>query len=81
MKNQPTELELSVFNFFKEILPYYDCESSTLPATIKLKLALNGWGSVWQACECISRMLLSPKLKKQANAMLVHQQAFGNRAQ
>ena len=63
-------------SMFLEFLPHYCDIADDLPASIKLKLVLNGFISIWNACEVLCNNIHDRKLRKQMNSMLRHMQTW-----
>lgn len=71
------EQEKVAYALFNDALPYYHSTAAELPAMLKLRLALNGYGSAWAACvDIANHYLYTPKLKLEANTALVRVQNF-----
>lgn len=63
-------------SFFLESLPHYWYIADDLPAYIKLKLVLNGFTSIWNACTVLCNDISDRKLWMQLDGMLRHMQTW-----
>lgn len=73
-----TEQDKCAYELFNDALPYYHKSHEDYPAMLKLRLALNHYGSAWDACRDIACHYLSDaKLKKEAIKRLRHVECFG----
>lgn len=63
-------------SMFLEFLPHYYDIADDLPASIKLKLVLNGFTSIWNACTVLCDNTHDRKLRKHMNSMLIHMQTW-----
>lgn len=63
-------------SMFLEFLPHYCDLAYDLPASIKLKLVLNGFTSIWNACTVLCDNTHDRKLRKHMNSMLRHMQIW-----
>lgn len=59
-------------SLFFEFLPHYWDIADDLPAYIKLKLVLNGFTSIWNACTILCNDISDRKLRMQLGGMLRH---------
>lgn len=73
-----TELsEKAAYTLFTDALPYYWSTLKELPAGLRFRLSMNGYGSAAMACVDIANHWLStPKLVKEAQKQLTHMQAW-----
>lgn len=59
------EPEKIAYELFTDALPHYFDTYDEYPDDIKFRLALNGYGSCWEAClDIANHVLTTPKLKK-----------------
>jgi hypothetical protein len=70
------EQDRSALSLFLEFLPHYCDIADDLPASIKLKLVLNGFTSIWNACTVLCDSINDRKLRKHMNSMLRHMQTW-----
>lgn len=63
-------------SLFLEFLPHYLDIADDLPAYIKLKLVLNGFTSIWNACTVLCNDISDRKLQMQMGGMLRHMQTW-----
>lgn len=63
-------------SLFLEFLPHYWDIADDLPAYIKLKLVLNGFTSIWNACTVLCNDISDRKLRMQMDGMLRHMQTW-----
>ena len=63
-------------SLFLEFLPHYWDISDDLPAYIKLKLVLNGFTSIWDACTVLCNDISDRKLWMRLDGMLRHMQTW-----
>ena len=63
-------------SLFLEFLPHYWDIADDLPAYIKLKLVLNGFTSIWNACTVLCNDISDRKLRMQMDRMLRHTQTW-----
>lgn len=71
------EQEKVAFALFEAALPYYWKTADKLPAGLRFRLAMNGYGSAQAACTDIAlHWLVTPKLKRQAARALTHMQSW-----
>lgn len=63
-------------SLFLEFLPHYWDIADDLPAYIKLKLVLNRFTSVWDACTTLCNDISDRKLWMQLDGMLRHMQTW-----
>lgn len=63
-------------SLFLEFLPHYLDITDDLPAYIKLKLVLNGFTSIWNACTVLCNDISDRKLRMQMDGMLRHMQTW-----
>ena len=63
-------------SLFLEFLPHYWDIADDLPAYIKLKLVLNGFTSIWNACTVLCNDISDRKLQMQMGGMLRHMQTW-----
>ena len=63
-------------SLFLEFLPHYWDIADDLPAYIKLKLVLNGFTSIWNACTILCNDISDRKLRMQLDGMLRHMQTW-----
>lgn len=61
---------------FLEFLPHYWDIADDLQAYIKLKLVLNGFTSIWNACTVLCNDISDRKLRMQMDGMLRHMQTW-----
>lgn len=74
------EQETRAYNLFKDALPHYFKTHDEYPDDIKFRLALNGYGSCWEAClDIANHVLTTPKLKREACKELSHMQSIGRK--
>lgn len=64
------------YSLFTEVLPYYWDDINNVPAHIKLKLAINGFSSILNACQVLCGDIYDRKLKMQLDSMLRHVQVW-----
>lgn len=61
----PTDMEKAAMALFNDALPYYWETADKYPAMLKLRLALNGYGSAYAACvDIANHQLMTAKLKR-----------------
>lgn len=71
------DMENAAYTLFNDSLPYYWETADKYPPMLKLRLALNGYGSAHAACvDIANHVLTSRKLKQEANRALVSVQTF-----
>lgn len=63
-------------SLFLEFLPHYWDIADDLPAYIKLKLVLNRFTSIWDACTTLCNDISDRKLWMQLDGMLCHMQTW-----
>lgn len=63
-------------SLFLEFLPHYWDIADDLQAYIKLKLVLNGFTSIWNACTVLCNDISDRKLRMQMGGMLRHMQTW-----
>lgn len=63
-------------SLFLEFLPHYLDIADDLPAYIKLKLVLNRFTSIWDACITLCNDISERKLWMQLDGMLRHMQTW-----
>lgn len=63
-------------SLFLEFLPHYWDIADDLPAYIKLKLVLNGFTSIWNACTVLCNDISDRKLRMQMDEMLRNMQTW-----
>ena len=63
-------------SLFLEFLPHYCDIADDLQAYIKLKLVLNGFMSIWNACTVLCNDISDRKLWMQLDGMLRHMQTW-----
>ena len=63
-------------SLFLEFLPHYWDITDDLPAYIKLKLVLNRFTSIWDACAILCNDIRDRKLRMQLDGMLRHMQTW-----
>lgn len=63
-------------SLFLEFLPHYWDIADDLPAYIKLKLVLNRFTSIWDACTILCNDISDRKLWMQLDGMLRHMQTW-----
>ena len=63
-------------SLFLEFLPHYWDIADDLPAYIKLKLVLNRFTSIWDACTILCNDISDRKLRMQLDGMLRHMQTW-----
>lgn len=63
-------------SLFLEFLPHYWDIADDLPAYIKLKLVLNRFTSIWDACTTLCNDISDRKLWMQLDGMLRHMQTW-----
>lgn len=63
-------------SLFLEFLPHYWDIADDLPAYIKLKLVLNRFTSIWDACTTLCNDISERKLWMQLDGMLRHMQTW-----
>lgn len=69
--------EMRAYRLFNACLPYYWTPADELPAGIRFRLAMNGYGSAVMACnDIVNRRLCSPKLAREAQRALTHMQTW-----
>lgn len=74
------ERETIAYKLFADALPHYFETHDEYPDDIKFRLALNGYGSCWEACLDIAiHVLTTPKLKRKACKELLHMQSVGRK--
>lgn len=80
MKRQfaiPPEQENAAYKLFNDALPYYWATADKYPPLLKLRLAVNGYGSAHAACvDIANHQLATGKLKREANRALMSVQTF-----
>ena len=80
MKRQfliPPEREKAAYALFNDALPYYWETADKYPAMLKLRLAINGYGSAHAACvDIANHQLATAELKREANRALISVQTF-----
>lgn len=80
MKRQfliPPDMEKAAYALFNDALPYYWETADKYPAMLKLRLALNGYGSAHAACfDIANHQLTTAKLIREANRALIQVQNF-----
>lgn len=73
-----TEQENCAYELFNDALPFYHKTREDYPAMLKLRLALNHYGSVWEACHDIANNYIQdPKTKHEVINRLRHEESFG----
>ena len=71
------DTENAAYALFNDALPYYWETADKYPPILKLRLAVNGYGSAHAACvDIANHVLTSRKLKREANRALVSVQTF-----
>lgn len=71
------DTENAAYALFNDALPYYWETADKYPPMLKLRLALNGYGSAAMACvDIANHQLMTPKIKREANRSLVSVQTF-----
>lgn len=71
------DMEKAAYALFNDALPYYWETADRYPPMLKLRLAINGYGSAAMACvDIATHVLTTPKLKREANRALVAMQTF-----
>lgn len=71
------DMENAAYALFNDALPYYWELADKYPPMLKLRLALNGYGSAAMACvDIVNHQLTTPKIKREANRALVAVQTF-----
>lgn len=74
------ERETTACDLFKDAPPHYFETHDEYPDDIKFRLALNGYGSCWEAClDIANHVLTSPKIKRKASKELLHMQSVGRK--
>lgn len=69
--------ENAAYALFNDALPYYWETADKYPAMLKLRLAINGYGSAHAACvDIANHQLMTAKLKREANRALISVQTF-----
>ena len=63
-------------SLFLEFLPHYWDIADDLPTYINLKLVLNGFTSIWNACTVLCNDISDRKLRMQLDGMLRHMQTW-----
>lgn len=63
-------------SLFLEFIPHYWDIADGLPEYIKLKLVLNGFTSIWNACTVLCNDISDRKLRMQIGGMLRHIQTW-----
>ena len=63
-------------SLFLEFIPHYWDIADDLPEYIKLKLVLNGFTSIWNACTVLYNDISDRKLRMQMDGMLRHMQTW-----
>lgn len=77
IERKNNDMEKAAYALFNDALPYYWVLADKYPPLLKLRLALNGYGSAAMACvDIATHVLTSPKLKREANCALVAMQTF-----
>lgn len=76
-QRENNDMETAAYALFNDALPYYWETADTYPPMLKLRLALNGYGSAAMACvDIANHQLMTAKLKREANHALVAVQTF-----
>lgn len=76
-KHAISQSEKAAYQLFVDALPYYWDTWSSLPAGLRFRLTINGYGSAAMACVDISNHWLStPKLAREAQKKLTHMQVW-----
>lgn len=76
-QSENNNMENAAYALFNDALPYYWEIADKYPPMLKLRLAVNGYGSAHAACADIANhVLTTPKLKREANRALVAVQTF-----
>lgn len=76
-RRENNDMENAAYALFSDALPYYWELADKYPPLLKLRLAINGYGSAAMACvDIATHVLTEPKLKRQANRALVAMQTF-----
>lgn len=71
------DMEKAAYALFNDALPYYWELADKYPPLLKLRLAINGYGSAAMACvDIANHQLTTAKLKQEANHALVAVQTF-----
>lgn len=75
--SENSNVENVAYALFNDALPYYWEIADRYPPMLKLRLAVNGYGSAHAACvDIANRVLTTPGLKRKANRALVAMQTF-----
>ena len=76
-KHTLTQTDKAAYALFTDALPYYWDTWSLLPAGLRFRLIINGYGSAAMACvDIANHWISSPKLARQAKKQLTHMQAW-----
>lgn len=76
-QSENNTMENAAYALFNDALPYYWEIADKYPPMLKLRLAVNGYGSAHAACvDIANHVLTTPKLKREANRALVAVQTF-----
>ena len=76
-KHTITQTDKAAYTLFTDALPYYWDTWRSLPAGLRFRLMINGYGSAAMACVDISNHgLSSPKLAREAQKQLTHMQVW-----
>ena len=80
-KHTITQTDKAAYTLFTDALPYYWSTWESLPAGLRFRLFLNGYGSAAMACvDIANHWLSSQKLAREAHNKLTHTQAWkGNK--
>ena len=72
-----SDTEIAAYTLFNDALPYYWETPDKYPAMLKLRLALNGYGSAHAACvDIASHWITSRRLQREVNRALISVQTF-----
>lgn len=76
-QDENKDMENAAYALFNDALPYYWETADKYPAMLRLRLAVNGYGSAHAACvDIANHQLTSRKLKREAGRALVSVQTF-----
>ena len=80
-KHSITQSDKAAYTLFTDALPFYWDTWSSLPAGLRFRLMVNGYGSAAMACaDIVNHRISSPKLARDARKRLFHMQAWkGNK--
>lgn len=69
--------DAAIRDTFHRLLPHYFALCNTLPADIKLVLAINRWANIPIACMDLAKMPKDKRLSRDLARELAHMQSFG----